>query len=65
MKFDKVDRIIREKECREITGLSRATRYRWEKQGKFPKRVQISSGVVGWLQSSIIEWLQELKPAFG
>ncbi len=55
------DRIIREDECRRMTGLSRTTRYRWEKRGDFPKRVRLSPGAVGWRLSEIVAWQAQLK----
>jgi prophage regulatory protein len=51
------DRFIREKECIEITGLSRATRWRLERAGSFPKRHQISPGVSAYKESEIVAWL--------
>jgi prophage regulatory protein len=51
------ERFIREGECRRITGLSRSTRWRLERGGKFPRRRQISSGCTGWLASEIAAWL--------
>ena len=35
------DRLVRERECRAITGLARQRRWELEKQGKFPKRVHL------------------------
>jgi len=52
------DKIVREQECKEITGLSRVTRWRLEQTGKFPGRRHISPGTVGWLLSEIEEWLK-------
>lgn len=52
-----MDRIIRERECREVTGLSRTTRRRAERAGGFPKRRKISENTVGWLESELAEWL--------
>ena len=54
----KSDRFIREAECREVTGLSRTTRWRLEREGKFPKRRLISKHAVAWLESEVQEWLQ-------
>jgi prophage regulatory protein len=51
------DRIIRERECRRITGLSRSTRWRLERVGKFPRRRQISPGCSGWLLSEVRGWV--------
>ncbi len=51
MKFLKINELV------EITGASRASIYRWEKQGKFPQRRQVSQGRVGWIESEIKEWM--------
>ena len=53
------DRFIREPECREITGLSRSTRWRLERNGRFPQRRQISAGATGWLASELAAWIAE------
>ena len=51
-------RFIREPECQNITGLSRTTRWRLEKEGKFPARRKISQNTVGWLSSEIEKWMR-------
>lgn len=51
------ERIIRSKEVQEITGLSRTTIWRLERAGKFPARVALSSSIVGWRSSDIIQWI--------
>ena len=51
------DRFLREKQCRDITGLSRTTRWRLERVGLFPKRYRISPGAVAWRESQVTEWL--------
>ena len=53
-----IDRFIRERECLKISGLSRTTRWRLERQQLFPKRRKISQNTVGWLESEILSWLQ-------
>ncbi len=54
--------IIREKEIVRITGLSRTSIWRKERDGSFPKRVRLGSGrAVGWLRSSVESWLQSLQ----
>ena len=50
------ERFIRERECRELTGLSRSTRWRLERQGKFPRRRRLSPNGIGWLLSEIEAW---------
>lgn len=59
------NRIVREKECRKITGLCRTTRFLMEKDGKFPSRVKISARAVGWKLSDLQEWARDAKPAVG
>ncbi len=57
------DRFIRERECRELTGLSRTTRWRLERRGNFPKRRNISPNGVAWLLSEILSWQASRKAA--
>lgn len=51
------DRLIREAECASITGVSRATRWRWEREGVFPRRVRIGPNSIGWRYSELRAWL--------
>jgi prophage regulatory protein len=55
------DSIIREPECRKITGLSRSTRWRLERDGMFPRRRRVSPGCSGWLRSEITAWVAALR----
>jgi predicted DNA-binding transcriptional regulator AlpA len=52
------DRFIREVERRQVTGLSRTTWWRLERQGVAPKRRQLSANSTGWLLSEITAWMQ-------
>ncbi len=56
------ERIVRDRECLEITGVSAATRWRLEQVGRFPKRRQISPGLVGWLFSELVGWMRSRPP---
>jgi prophage regulatory protein len=49
-------RFIRENEVQRITGLSRTTRWRLEREGKFPLRRQLSENSVAWIESEIRDW---------
>jgi prophage regulatory protein len=60
--MQEADLYIRENECRQRTGLSRTTRWRLERVGRFPERRQLSDNSIGWLLSEIIEW-QKNRPA--
>ncbi len=55
----------REPQVRKATQLSRTTRWRLERQGKFPVRRQLSTNSVGWLRSEVEEWLVSRKLAAG
>ena len=52
------DRFIGEAECEEVSTLSRVTRWRLERAGKFPRRRQISPNRVGWLESEVQAWVE-------
>ena len=54
-------KLIRIKELEEITGLSRTTIWRLEKNGKFPKKVKISSRLIGWRSSDIENWIKNIN----
>jgi predicted DNA-binding transcriptional regulator AlpA len=53
-----VDRFVREDERRMLTGLSRTTWWRLERQGLAPKRRCLSGNATGWFLSEIIAWMQ-------
>ena len=55
------DRILRETEVAQTTGLARTTRYRLEREGAFPARREIAPGRVGWLESEILAWLRATR----
>jgi predicted DNA-binding transcriptional regulator AlpA len=40
------------------TGLSRPTIWRWERDGRFPKRVKLGPNSVGWDSAEIEAWLK-------
>lgn len=57
------DRYVREAECEDRTGLSKTTRWRLEREGKFPKRRKISNNAVGWLNSELTDWIKSRAAA--
>ena len=59
------DRIVREAECFSITGASRTTRWRWERAGNFPARVQTGPNSVGWKLSELTTWMDEISGSRG
>ena len=54
-------RIIRERRCRRLSGLSRSTRWRLELTGKFPRRLKLSANAVGWVEDDILAWLESRR----
>jgi prophage regulatory protein len=58
-----IDRIIREEERRKVTGLSRTTWWRMERNGLAPKRRQLSANSVGWLESELRAWMSSKAQA--
>jgi len=57
------ERVIREAECRQLTGICRTTRYMMEKEGQFPARRKLGGRAVGWLLSEVSAWQQSRKVA--
>lgn len=55
-----VKRVIRRPEVLKITGLSPATIWRMEQDGRFPKRVSLGKNSCGWLSSEIDAWYDNL-----
>ena len=53
-------KILREPEVLRTTGLSRATIWRKEHEGTFPKRVKLGTNSIGWRSDEIDNWLESL-----
>lgn len=49
--------IIRPSSLRGAVGLSRWTILRLEKEGKFPRRIQLSARAVGWRSDEVQVWM--------
>lgn len=52
-------RILSKKALKELVLYSPQHITRLEKAGLFPKRVQLGSNRVGWVESEVLDWLQE------
>ena len=52
-------KMLRERQVRDLTGLSRTTRWRLERRGQFPKRVALTERCVGWSEAEVLQWLQD------
>ncbi len=57
------ERFLREPEVQHVTGLSRTTRWRLERTGRFPRKRKLSDNAVGWLASEIEAWMAERTEA--
>ena len=54
-----VMRILSKRQVQELVLYSPQHIARLEKAGLFPKRVQLGPNRVGWVESEVLEWLQE------
>jgi len=57
MEKNKRERIIRKPELLSRIALSDATIWRMERDGRFPKRIQLGGNSTGWIESEIDAWL--------
>ena len=57
------DTILRERQVRERTGLSRTTRWAMVRKGTFPKPVALTSRAIGWRASDIDSWIKSRTTA--
>jgi len=60
--------LILEPECRALTRLHPATRWRLEQRGLFPRRIKIGdpcavNGRIAWSRSEVMKWLAERMAA--
>jgi prophage regulatory protein len=56
---DIVMRLLSKRQLKELVLYSPQHIARREKAGKFPKRVQLGSNRVGWIESEVHDWLRE------
>ena len=56
-------KVLRFSQVSEITGLSRMAIWKLEKGNKFPKRVQLTSNRIGWIEEEVQTWLESLPRA--
>lgn len=56
------ERVIREAECRQLTGICRTTRYVMEKR-ELSARRKLGGRAVGWLLSEVTAWQQSRSKA--
>ncbi len=54
-------KLYSEKDLDHITTLSRVTRWRLRRAGKFPKPIHISNGRIGYVAEDIDHWISEKR----
>lgn len=57
------DRALNYHELRKKTGLARSTVFKYEQQGKFPKRRKFGPKAVRWIESEVDAWIAGLEKA--
>lgn len=55
--MDRPERLIREPEVHQRTGLSRTTRWREIKAERFPAPLKLTSSAIAWRESEIEAWI--------
>ena len=58
-------RVLRFRDVRDRTGLSRSTIWRLERRGMFPPHRQISPNAVGWLEDELNDWIRTRNARHG
>ena len=51
--------ILRLNDVKAKTGLSGSTIYLRMAEGTFPKKISLGSRAVGWINSEVIEWIEQ------
>lgn len=57
--------LIRFPDVAKRTALSRVTIWRLEREGRFPKRVQLGTNSVAWVEAEVDEWIAGLPRSGG
>jgi prophage regulatory protein len=45
-------------EVHRLVGLSRATVWRLERAGRFPRRCRLAPGSIGWVAQEVADWIE-------
>ena len=54
-----VDRLIRMKEVKHRTGVSRSTIHRWMEEGRFPRSLPLGGSITAWRESEVVAWIAD------
>ncbi|WP_028244059.1 helix-turn-helix transcriptional regulator [Denitrificimonas caeni] len=52
-------KLLKIKDVSALTSLARATIYKYIKEGVFPKQVNLGTNCVAWVESEVLEWIEE------
>ncbi len=58
-------RVLRTPEVLELTGLSRTTIWRFERNDGFPPRLRLGPNAVGWFEDDVVTWLHSRQRGLG
>jgi prophage regulatory protein len=61
--ISKAPTLLKCKEVQDTVTISRATIYRWIKEGNFPKPVRLGANMVRWKASDIEAWMMQKEVA--
>ncbi|NJL26712.1 MAG: AlpA family phage regulatory protein [Thermoanaerobaculia bacterium] len=59
---EKLIKYLRIDEILALTGVSRATIWRWMRKGEFPARRRLGPNAIAWVADEVAEWLAN-RPA--
>lgn len=60
-----MSQILRIQRVIQVTGLSRSSIYRLEREGEFPSRRRLGPNTVGWLEEDVVAWMRSLARPHG
>ena len=53
------DRLIRLPEVENLIGCKKSTVYTMVREGTFPKPIRLSSRMVAWPETAVLQWMQD------
>ena len=54
-------KLLKAQAVADLTSISRSHLHRLARDGKFPKPIKIGRRAVGWLESDIADWIENLR----
>jgi prophage regulatory protein len=56
--YSVTEKFLSVRQVMEIVGASSTTLWRWQRDGKFPRRRTLGPSKVAWLESEVMEWIR-------